>query len=77
MKNKHQDLNNHLFAALEALHDLDKPMEVERAKAIAMVGNTLIASAKLEIEMRKMTDGVVDSGFFQTPTQLKQVRHEH
>lgn len=77
MKNKHQDLNNHLFAALEALSDLDKPMDVERARAIAMVGNTLIASAKLEIEMRKMTDSVVDSGFFQTPTQLKQVRNEH
>jgi hypothetical protein len=77
MKNKHQDLNNHLFAALEALHDLENPMDVERAKAIAMVGNTLIASAKLEIEMRKLTDGIADSGFFVSPNQPKQVRHEH
>lgn len=35
MKNRMVDLRNHLFATLEALQDEDKPMELDRAKAIA------------------------------------------
>lgn len=37
MKNKIEDLRNHLFEALEALKDTDKPMELDRAKTIANV----------------------------------------
>ena len=33
MKNKIDDLRNHLFATLEALQDEDNPMELERANA--------------------------------------------
>lgn len=38
MKNQLTDLRNHLFATLEALQDDDKPMDIERAKAICQVG---------------------------------------
>ena len=34
MKNKIEDLRNHLFATLEALSDKENPMEIERALAI-------------------------------------------
>ena len=33
-KNKMSDLRDHLFATLEALQDPDKPMDLERARAI-------------------------------------------
>lgn len=50
MKNGIADLRNHLFAALEALQDVDAPMDVNRARAIADVAQTIINSAKVECE---------------------------
>lgn len=55
MKNKIDDLRNHLFAALEALADEDDPMEIERAKAISDVAQTIINSAKVEVDFLKVT----------------------
>jgi len=40
MKNTLEDLRNHLFVAIEALQDPDKPMELERAKAINQTAQT-------------------------------------
>jgi hypothetical protein len=57
LKNKIEDLRNHLFATLEALQDKEKPMELERAKAIAEVAQTLINSAKVEVEFLEVTGG--------------------
>lgn len=50
MKNKIEDLRNHLFAALEGLADADKPLEINRAKAISEVAQTIINSAKVEVD---------------------------
>lgn len=55
MKNKIEDLRNHLFATLEALADDEKPMEIERAKAISEVAQTIINSAKVEVDFMKVT----------------------
>jgi hypothetical protein len=44
-----EDLRNHLFATLEALRDKDKPMELDRAKTIAEVGQVIVNSAKVEV----------------------------
>jgi len=52
-KNKINDLRDHLFETIEALKDPDKPMEIERAKAISGVAQTIINSAKVEVEMTK------------------------
>jgi hypothetical protein len=57
MKNKIEDLRNHLFATLEALSDEEKPMDLERAKAIADVAQVIINSAKVEVEFLKSTGG--------------------
>lgn len=66
MKNKMRDLRDHLFAALEGLADADKPMEIERAKAIAEVSKVLIDSAKVQVEVMKLTGAVTDpSGFIE------------
>ncbi len=62
MKNKITDLRNHLFATLESLRDTEKPMDLDRAKAIAEVSQTIINSAKVEVEFMKQT-GSTGSGF--------------
>ena len=64
MKNKLEDLRNHLFATLEALQDEKKPMELDRAKTIADVAQTIINSAKVEVEFIREVGGV-GSGFIQ------------
>ena len=63
MKNKIEDLRNHLFETLEALKDDEKPMELARAKAIAGVAQTIINSAKLENDFLKITGGLRGTGF--------------
>lgn len=63
MKNQIEDLRNHLFAALEALSDADKPMEIDRARAIADVGKTIIESAKVEVDYLKVTGAIRGSAF--------------
>ena len=62
-KNKIDDLRDHLFATLEALRDDDKPMEIERARAVADVARTIIESAKVEVDMLKVTGGTRSTGF--------------
>lgn len=67
MKNKIEDLRNHLFETLEALKDKEKPMEIDRAKAIADVAQTIINSAKVEVDFLKMHGQGKGSGFIPTP----------
>ena len=62
MKNKITDLRDHLFETLEALKDKENPMEIERARAISDVAQTIINSAKVEVEFMK-TSGGNGSGF--------------
>jgi hypothetical protein len=67
MKNKMTDLRNHLFETLEALKDRKQPMEVERAKVISDVAQTLINSAKVELQFMELIGGNEDSQFFEHP----------
>jgi hypothetical protein len=62
MKNKIEDLRNHLFATLEELRDKDSPMELDRAKTIAEVAQQIIQSAKVEVDFIRVT-GSKGSGF--------------
>jgi hypothetical protein len=57
------DLREHLFATLAALRDPDKPMDIERAKAVAEVAQTVINSAKAEIEFARVTGAQPASPF--------------
>lgn len=57
MKNKIEDLRNHLFATLEALQDPDEPMDIARAHAIADVAKVLVESAKVEVAYIKVQGG--------------------
>ena len=58
-----QDLRAHLFATLEGLRDEKNPMDIERAKAVADVAQTIINSAKVEVEHLKVTGQTGGSGF--------------
>ncbi|MDI5890645.1 hypothetical protein [Halomonas rhizosphaerae] len=60
MKNKIEDLRNHLFAELERLGDEslqgeELQAEISRARAISDVAGTVIGSAKVEVEYLKAT----------------------
>ncbi|WP_186124290.1 hypothetical protein [Burkholderia gladioli] len=59
-------LRDHLFHTLEALADGDKPMEIERAKAVAEVAQVIINSAKVEVEHLKVAGGK-GTGFINAP----------
>jgi hypothetical protein len=50
-KNKIQDLRNHLFETIEMLKDKD--MDVNTALAIAKVSESIINTAKVEIQYMK------------------------
>ena len=64
MRNKIDDLRNHLFATLEALQDEDKPMDLDRARTISEVAKTVIESAKVEVDFLKATGGDRGTEFF-------------
>lgn len=64
MKNKISDLRNHLFETLEALKDEEKPMDIARAKAISDVAQTIINTAKVEIEFYEATGAIETTEFF-------------
>jgi hypothetical protein len=71
VNNKIEDLRNHLFATLEDLRDEDKPLDIERAKAIVNVAQVIVDSAKAENTFLQITGGI-GSGFI--PMQQLQPR---
>ncbi|MGH8665350.1 MAG: hypothetical protein ACREUX_13900 [Burkholderiales bacterium] len=67
MKNRIDDLRNHLFETLEALRDDEKPMDLDRAKTVATVAQVIVDSAKAEIEFAKVTGQIPGTGFMPAP----------
>ncbi len=63
MKNKIEDLRNHLFATIEALLDDEKPLDIDRAKAVCEVGQVIVNSAKIEVDFLRATGGEIGTGF--------------
>jgi hypothetical protein len=75
-KNSLSDLRNHLFATLEALTEespssLDLPLKIEKAKAVAEVAQTIINSAKLEVDYIKATGQEEAKSEFLEPERRK------
>ena len=66
MNNDINALRSHLFETLQALRDKDNPMEVERARAISEVAQTVINTAKVELDFLKHT-GTDSSHFVPDP----------
>jgi hypothetical protein len=63
-KNTMTDLRNHLFETLESLKDEDKPMDVERAKAVIGVAQVLVETAKVEVKFLEAIDSSDATEFF-------------
>jgi hypothetical protein len=55
-------LRTTLFDTLRALSNKDKPMDIDRAKAINDVAQTIINSAKVEVDALRVIGGI-GSGF--------------
>lgn len=55
-------LRDHLFDTIKALKDKDKPMDIDRAKAITQVASVIVDSARTEVELVRVTGGM-GSGF--------------
>ena len=69
-KNKINDLRDHLFETLESLKDPDKPMDLERARAISQVAQNLINLAKVEVDLVRAVGGRAPGGsFFNLPEE--------
>ncbi|HFD81021.1 MAG TPA: hypothetical protein ENK05_11635 [Gammaproteobacteria bacterium] len=71
MKNKIDDLRNHLFATIEALQDEDDPMDLDRARAISDVAQTIINSAKVEVDFLRATGRISASRFLEGGRELE------
>jgi hypothetical protein len=63
VKNKSEDLRNHLFATLEALQDKDNPMDIDRAKAVVDVAKEVINLARVEVDFMRVSGELIDSNF--------------
>lgn len=59
MANNITELRKHLFETLEALKRKENPMEVDRAKAISQVAQSIIDSARVELKFADMTGQTV------------------
>lgn len=64
MKNKLSDLRNHLFETIESLKDKEAPMEIDRARAVSEVAQTIIDSAKVELRALELTGTDVTTSEF-------------
>jgi len=65
-------LRDSLFDTLNALKDKNSPMDLDRAKMISDVAQTIINSAKVEVDYLKATGGFSSSGFLDnTRTEKK------
>lgn len=62
-RNKIDDLRDHLFETLEALKDDEKPMDLDRARAVAEVAKVIVESAKVEVSFLKVTGAVRSTNF--------------
>lgn len=77
-KNTIADLRDHLFETLEMLKDPDKPMDIERARAVADVSQAIINTAKVEIDLVRAVSGSAPGSrkFFNMPEESRDVQPE-
>ena len=64
MRNKIEDLRNHLFTCIENILDEEKDFDLDKAKAVSELAQTIINSAKVEIQFLDSIGGK-GTGFIQ------------
>lgn len=63
------ELRDHLFATIAALRDADNPMDIARAKAVSDVAQTIINTAKVEVDRLRATGAHGQSRFLAPPEE--------
>lgn len=63
--NQIEDLRSMMFDTLRDLRDKEKPMDIDRARAVAEVAKVIVDSAKVEVDHMKLAGGV--STFLPSP----------
>jgi hypothetical protein len=58
-------VRQHLLDTLADLRDREKPMEIDRARAVADVARVLVDSAKVEVDFIRASGGDATSEFIQ------------
>lgn len=66
------DVRDHLFTVLETLGDPDKTADLERARMIVEVAQTIINSAKVEVEHLRVIGDTGKSAFL-APSDKEQL----
>lgn len=61
------DVRRHLFAQLEALADTTKALDLDRQRAVCETAQTIINSAKVEVDYLKVIAGAGEIKFLETP----------
>lgn len=56
------DLRTSLFAAMRGLTDKENPIDIERARAVSDIAQTIVNTAKVEIDFLRVSGGK-GSGF--------------
>ncbi len=74
MRNKLNDLNNHLFEQMERLNDDDLSSEelereIKRAKAMSSIASNIVSNAALALEAQQYIDEY--SGHVRVPDMIK------
>lgn len=69
--NSINDLRKHLFDTLLALKDKDNPMDIDRARAISETAQTIINSAKVEVDAMRVAGGHGSGFFSELPAPLE------
>lgn len=64
-----KELRKHLFETIEGLKSKEQPMEIDRAKAISQVAQTIIDSARVEVKFAELTGQETRSEFLEAPKQ--------
>ena len=71
MSNDIHALREHLFDTLRALKDKENPMDLDRAKVVSEVAQTIINTAKLEVDLAKATGSKAANAFInEKPSEL-------
>lgn len=60
-------LRNVLFETLDALRDKENPMEIERAKMINETAQTIVNTAKVEVDFARATGNATTTKFLDAP----------
>jgi hypothetical protein len=68
-----EDLRETLFTVIESVQHKDNPMPIDQAKMVAELAQTIINTAKVEVDYLRATDEIKGSGFISANPRGKEI----